>query len=347
MIRKHAATLLVATLGLAGVLLVLFAWGLPPFSASAPETENAAIRGRVTTVAPQLAGYLAAVEATDFQTVKKGDVIARLDDRSQTQRLAQARAQLAGAKAALAIAEQAVHAARSGATAREAALEAARSAQANARTAAGRATALKKRGVASDSVAEQTDLALQQADAGVAQAEAAAEVAREDITSATVAIDARRADIAAAEAAVALAEIDLMNTVIRAPDDGRLGQVAARVGQYVTPGTALAALVGPDIWVIANFKETGLHGLRLGQPVTFTVDAMRHRAFTGRVEAYSPATASEFSLIPANNATGNFTKVAQRVPVRISVDPGQEMHEYLVPGLSVVVHVDTSGVTPE
>src|SRR5690606_32638898 len=119
-----------------------------------------------------------------------------------------------------------------------------------------------------------------------------------------------------------LAKIDLDNAVIRAPADGRLGQISVRVGQYVTPGSALVSHIGEDVWIIANFNETGLHGMRVGETVHFTVDAMQHRAFTGKVEAFSPATASEFSLMAGTNATGNFTKVAQRLPVRISIDPG-------------------------
>ena len=142
-------------------------------------------------------------------------------------------------------------------------------------------------------------------------------------------------------AAVELARIDLANTQIHAPEDGRLGQVSARLGQYVTAGTALAPLVGQDIWIVANFPETGVNGMKLGQAVDITVDALQDRHFTGRVESFSPATASEFSLLAGSNATGNFTKIVQRLPVRISIDPGQEMGEYLAPGLSVIVRVDT------
>ena len=163
---------------------------------------------------------------------------------------------------------------------------------------------------------------------------------REDVAGAQVGLGARKAEIASAEAAVELARIDLSNTVIRAPAAGRLGQVGVRLGQYVTAGTALVSHVSPEVWVIANFRETELHGIRVGDRATFTVDAMQHRAFTGRVEAFSPATASEFSILASSNTTGNFTKIAQRLPLRISIDPGQEMAEYLTPGLSVVVTVD-------
>ena len=344
MTKSHILPTIIATvIGLAGVLLMLFAWHLPPFSRAEPTTENAYIRGKVTAIAPQLSGYLAAVEVVDFQTVAKGDVIARIDDRIFRQKLAQAQAGLAGAEAAFAIARQNVHSAEAVFRADEAALLAAQSVLGTAKSDDERTRALNSRGVATEAAAEQSRLALQQADAGVSQAQAALEVQRESINSAKAQISSAQSSIASAEAAVELARMDLDNTVIRAPADGRLGQVSARVGQYVSAGTALVSHVGSDVWVIANFAETGLHGMRHDLPVTFSVDALDGRSFTGRVEAFSPATSSEFSLLAATNATGNFTKIAQRLPVRIAINPGQEMSEYLAPGLSVIVHVETKG----
>lgn len=335
-------TLVALAIGLAGVLLLLYAWHLPPFRAAEPTTENAYIRGKVTTVAPQVSGYVAAVDVTDFQPVKAGDAIARIDDRIARQKLAQADAQLAAARAAMEVANQSVASAEAVVRADRAGVDSARSALTTARTGWNRARELRTRGVASQSAAEQSDLALRQAEAAVTQAEAQLDVQREAVKSARAALQSRRADIASAQAAVELARIELDNTVIRAPADGRLGQVAVRVGQYVTPGTALVSHVGRDVWIIANFKETSLTGLLPGEAVRFTVDAMRHRAFAGRVESFSPATASEYSLLAGTNATGNFTKIAQRLPVRISIDPGQQMAEHLRPGMSVVVHVDTA-----
>ena len=335
-------TLIATAIGIAGVLLLLFAWHLPPFRPAMPTTENAYIRGKVTVIAPQLAGYVSAVEAADFQRVAKGDVIARIDDRIYQQKLAQAEAALSAARAARAVAEQNVHSAEAVARADEAALSAATSALETARSEHDRATALSERGAMTQAAFEQARLAVQQAEALVSQAEAQLDVQRESIASAEAQLISADAAIASAEAAVQLARIDLDNTVIHAPEDGTLGQVTVRVGQYVTAGTALVSHVGDDLWIIANFAETGLHGMRLGQPVAFTVDAIADRSFTGRIEAFSPATASEFSLLPGANATGNFTKIAQRLPVRIAIDPGQEMAEYLAPGLSVIVRVETA-----
>ena len=341
MTRNHLIpTLIAIAAGLAGLLIVLYAWHLPPFQSSQPQTENAYIRGKVTSLAPQLSGYIAGVEVQDFQPVTKGQVIARIDDRQYKQKLAQAQAALLGAEAALKIQNQSVHSAQAGQQSAEAAMRAAEAARDTAKSNWDRASALQTRGVTAQSSADQTELALRQAEAAVTQAESAIAVARENVNGAQVGLAARQAEIASAQAAVELAQIDLSNTVIHAPADGRLGQVSVRLGQYVTAGTALVSLVGNDIWVIANFRETELSGIAVGDRASFTVDAMQGRVFTGRVEAFSPAAASEFSLLSASNATGNFTKVAQRLPVRISIDPGQERAEFLEPGLSVVVTVD-------
>ncbi|WP_374633650.1 HlyD family secretion protein [Paracoccus sp. (in: a-proteobacteria)] len=341
MTRNHVIPTLIALVaGLAGLLIVLFAWHLPPFQSASPQTENAYIRGKVTNIAPQLSDYVVAVEVQDFQPVTRGQVIARLDDRQYRQRLAQAQAAEAGAEAALKIQDQSVRSAQAGLQSAKAARRSAKAALATAQSNWDRASALQSRGVTAQSAADQAELALRQAEAALTQAESAIAVARENVNGAQVGLAAKRAEIASARAAVELAQIDLSNTVIRAPADGRLGQISVRLGQYVTAGTALVSLVGHEIWVIANFRETQLHGLNVGDHASFTVDAMQDRRFTGRVESFSPAAASEFSLLSASNATGNFTKVAQRLPVRIRIDPGQAQSEYLEPGLSVVVTVD-------
>lgn len=347
MTRSHIIPTLIALLaGLCGLLIVLYAWHLPPFQSALPQTENAYIRGRVTSLAPQLSGYVASVGVQDFATVSAGQEIARLDDRQYRQKLAQAQATLASAQAALEIQKQSVHSAEAGLSSAQAAEQSAEAARDTAKSAWDRASALQSRGVTAQSSADESQLALRQAEAGVTQAESAIAVAREEVNGAKVGLAAKQAQIASAQAAVELAQIDLDNTVIRAPSAGRLGQVSVHVGQYVTAGTALVSHVAPEVWVIANFKETQLYGIRIGDRASFTVDAMRHKTFTGRVEAFSPATASEFSLLSSTNATGNFTKVPQRLPLRISIDPGQEWSEYLEPGLSVVVTVEQgSGAT--
>lgn len=152
--------------------------------------------------------------------------------------------------------------------------------------------------------------------------------------------------MASSEAAVKLAEIDLANTHIVAPRDGQLGQVTVRQGAYVNAGAQLTALVPNTMWIIANMKETQMANVAVGQPVTFSVDALGNARLRGHVERISPATGSEFSVIAPDNATGNFVKIAQRIPVRISIDPNQPLSQRLRPGMSVVTTIDTAVVAP-
>jgi multidrug resistance efflux pump len=341
-ILRSVSTYVALAVGLVGLGIILYAWRLPPFTSAIEMTENAYVRGQVTIIAPQLAGYVAEVPVQDFATVKKGDLLLRIDDRIFTQKLEQARAGLAAQRAALANSDQS----RAAAEARlRAAVANVASAEAALRTAEanwGRIEPLRERGVVSQTSTDQSHQALDQARAAITATNAAVDVARQDVQTAIVNRQSLVAAVEGAEAAVHLAEIDLSNTRITAPQDGRLGEVQARLGQYVSAGTQLMALVPDQVWVIANFKETQLAGMRTGQPVSFTVDALRHARMTGTIERFSPAAGSEFSVIRPENATGNFIKIAQRVPVRIAVDPGQPLAERLAPGMSVVVSVDTS-----
>ena len=341
-ILRSVSTYVALAIGLVGLGIILYAWRLPPFASAIEMTENAYVRGQVTIIAPQLAGYVAEVPVQDFATVKKGDLLLRIDDRIFAQKLEQARAGLAAQRAALANSDQSRAAAEArlrAAVANVAGAEAAlRTAEANW----GRIEPLRERGVVSQTSTDQSHQALDQARAAITATNAAVDVARQDVQTAIVNRQSLVAAVEGAEAAVHLAEIDLSNTRITAPQDGRLGEVQARLGQYVSAGTQLMALVPDQVWVIANFKETQLAGMRTGQPVRFTVDALRHARMTGTIERFSPAAGSEFSVIRPENATGNFIKIAQRVPVRIAVDPGQPLAERLAPGMSVVVSVDTS-----
>lgn len=328
-------TVIASMIGTAAIALLLFAWHLPPFSGTDPYTENAYLRGKVTTIAPQLSGYLSEVDVVDFQTVHQGDLIARIDDTPYKQKLAQAEAALQNARTGLEIARQTLASSNAELEADQAGLDSAKAALATAESNARRSSALSQRGATSQQTADQVELALQQAQATVRQAEAQIAVRREAILTASLQIEARQSDIAQATAALELARNDLAHTKIRAPADGRLGQVSARLGQYVAAGTALVSHVGTDLWVIANFKETEIDGIHIGDRVHLRVDALSGKTFTGTVEAFSPATASEFSMLAGSNATGNFTKIAQRLPVRIRLDRGQSDLDRLAPGLSV------------
>lgn len=332
-----------AAIAIIGVLIVLYAWQLPPFSSAVETTENALVRGQVTIIGPQLSGYVFEVPVQDFQYVKAGDLLVRLDDRIYKQRLDQALAQLAVQKASLANVVQQRNSAEATIKLRQAALV---DSQAQARKSTAdlrRNEELISDGSVSKRELDVTRAANAQTIAAVAQAQASLEIARQDLQTVIVNRGSLEAAVASAEAAVELARIDLSNTRITAPRDGQLGQIGVRLGAYVNSGAQLMALVPKQLWVIANMKETQMDNVQVGQPVTFTVDALNHRKFHGTVQHISPATGSEFSLLQADNATGNFVKIAQRVPVRITVDPDQAESERLRPGLSVVVSIDTAG----
>lgn len=334
-----------AAIAIVGVAIVLYAWQLPPFGSAVETTENALVRGQVTIIGPQLSGYVFEVPVQDFQFVKAGDLLVRLDDRIYQQRLDQSLAQLAVQKAALANVVQQRNSAEATIKLRQAALA---DSQAQAQKSAAdlrRNQALVSDGSVSQREMDVTRAANAQTIAAVAQAQASLEIARQDLQTVIVNRGSLEAAVASAEAAVQLARIDLSNTRILAPRDGQLGQIGVRLGAYVNSGAQLMALVPNQLWIIANMKETQMDSVRIGQPASFTVDALNHRKFTGRVQRISPATGSEFSLLQADNATGNFVKIAQRVPVRITVDPDQAESQRLRPGMSVVVSIDTS-VTP-
>lgn len=265
---RSVSSYVALAIGLVGLTVILYAWRLPPFASAVETTENAYVRGQVTVIAPQLAGYVAEVPVQDFATVRQGDLLLRIDDRIYAQKLEQARAGLAAQRAALANSDQA----RAAAEARlRAAVANVASAEAALRTAEanwGRIEPLRERGVVSQTSTDQSQQALDQARASFTASNAAAEVARQDIQTAIVNRQSLVAAVEGAEASVHLAEIDLGNTRVLAPQDGRLGEVSARLGQYVSAGTQLMALVPDQVWIVANFKETQLAGMRVGQPVT-------------------------------------------------------------------------------
>lgn len=335
--RHHLPSLLAIVVGISGLVLVLYAWRLPPFRSEIEITENAYVRGYVTLISPQLSGYIVEVPVKDYAEVKEGELLARIDDRIFAQKLDQAKATLASAQAALDNSVQQQRAAEARIGSSQAQLDSATAVSTRAQADWARIEPLARQGVMTKSDADQSEAVKQQAQSAVLQAQAALEVSRQDLETIKVSRGSLEAAVAGAQAAVKLAEIDLANTRILAPRDGRLGEVGVKLGQYVAAGTQLMAIVPPDVWVIANFKETQLSNIALGQPVSFTVDALDRRLLTGHVEAFAPAAGSEFSIIRPDNATGNFTKVAQRISVRIAIDPNQELANQLMPGMSVVV----------
>jgi multidrug resistance efflux pump len=300
------------------------------------------VRGQVTTLSPQVSGYVVAVGVKDFQPVKAGDVLVRIDDRIYAQRVQQAQANLDAAKANLANSLQAGRSKAASVEGQRAQLESSRAQLARTQADMRRVDELVADGSVSLREQDQTRAALLQAQAAVSQSRAAVEISRQDVISTQVSRGNLQAAVESAQAALRLAEIDLSNTLIRAPQDGRLSDVGVRQGQYVSAGSQLLFLVPPQMWVTANYKERQTAHMAAGQRAVLSVDALNGARITGRIERISPASGSEFSVLKSDNATGNFVKAAQRIPVRIALDPEQPDVLRLRAGMSVEARVDTA-----
>ena len=340
--QSRAAIITFSVVILAGILFVLAAWHLPPFATTLQPTEDAYVRGWTTDISPQVSGYVDQVLVKDFAFVNAGQILLVIDQSSYQQKVEQAQADLDAKIANLANNRQSLAQARAAVDAKEAAIA---SAQAQAmRTEADmrRSDDLVRDGSLSEREAEQNRAAFKQAVASVRQAKADRESAVQQVHTVEVNEGALLAAVAGSRASLHSAQIDLSHTTIRAPVAGQLSEVGVRAGQYVTNGSQLLYLVPPELWVNANYKEAQTANMAVGQPVYFTVDALGGARVNGHIERMSPATGAEFSVIKPDNATGNFTKVPQRITVRISVDPGQAIARRLRAGMSVETHVDTS-----
>jgi len=326
-------------IAIVGVLVILYAWQLWPFTSSAQSTENAYVRGQITFISPQVNGYVTSVEVQDFQPVKQGELLMTIDDRIYRQRVHQAQAQLDMKQAALANNIQQRRSAEAVIARNQAALTNAKAQAVKSGLDLKRVENLVSDGSLSVRERDASRASNSQTEADVQQAKATLEVSRQDLQTVIVNRASMEADVANAQAALELAQIDLDNTRIIAPRDGQLGQIAVRQGAYVTAGTRLTSLVPAQLWVIANMKETQMARVKPGLPVTFRVDALDGERFSGEVEYISPAAGSEFSAISPDNATGNFVKIAQRIPVRIKIT--SENHARLLPGMSVQLTIET------
>ena len=325
----------------AAILAILYAWQLPPFGGRFEQTDNAYVRGQTTIISPQVSGYVSEVAVSDFEDVKPGQVLVRIDDRIYSARVAQARANVLTQLANLDNSTQTQRSREAGELAGDAAIFNAQAQLRKVQADMRRVEALAKRGWVTSRDRDQQTAALRSAEAQLRQAQAAREINRQDVRSVVVGRAGLNANVEAARAQVRLAEVDLDHTVIRAPQGGQLSEVGVRRGQYVTAGTQLMFLVPRSYWVTANFREAQTRKMRVGQPASFTVDALGDARLTGRVESLAPAAGSEFSVLKPENASGNFVKVAQRIAVRIRIDPGQPLADRLRPGMSVVARIDT------
>ena len=335
-------TLIFVAILVAGILLALYAWRLPPFRSSVQTTDNAYVRGQTTVIAPQVNGYVTRVMVQDFQQVAQGQPLVAIDDRIYRQRVQQAQAGLKAQIANLNNAQQSQRSSQASVAGQSAGVESARAQLARAQADMRRVAELAAERSVSLRERDQTLAALRQAEAAVHQAEAQRSIAQEQVRTVTVGRGGLEAAVENARAALNLVQIDLANTVIRAPQAGQVSEVGVRLGQYVTAGTQLLFLVPSRVWIVANFKEAQTARIVPGQRATVRVDALGGAELRGRVQQLSPAAGSEFSVIRPDNATGNFVKVAQRIAVRIAIDPNQPLARRLRPGMSVEARVDTA-----
>jgi multidrug resistance efflux pump len=340
---KRATVFVMIGVALVGVLLVLWAWRLFPFSSTIVTTENSYVRGQITVMAPQVNGYVAEVLVRDYQRVEAGQPLVRIDDRIYRQQLEQAEGQLDAANAELANATQTIAQNEADIAARRADLSAAEAERDRAGTDEDRVNELAARGSVSLRERDQIRATARSGSANVLKARAAIRIAEEMVKATRVSRLGLEAQVKTAKAQRDLARINLANTVIYAPKAGQLSEASVRQGQYVAAGSQLLFLVPESIWVIANFKETQTRHIQPGQAATFAVDALGDERLRGHVEGFAPATGSEFSVLRPDNASGNFTKVVQRLPIRITIDPGQPLAKRLRPGMSVVTRVETAG----
>jgi multidrug resistance efflux pump len=331
----------IAALLIASVATILYAWQLPPFGGRYEQTDNAYVRGQTTVISPQVSGYVAAVPVKDFDNVGAGQVLIRIEDSIYSAKVAQARANALTQMANLQNSDQAQRSKEASTLVQDAGIVSAEAQLARAQSDWNRLEPLVRQGWATRAQEDQVRAALRSAQAQLSQANANRQIGTQDVRTVVVGRSGLSANVQAARAQVRLAEIDLDHTVIRAPEAGQLGEVGVRQGQYVTAGTQLMSLVPRSLWVTANFKEAQTRKIRVGQEATFTVDALGDRRLKGHVESLAPAAGSEFAVLRPDNSTGNFVKVAQRIAVRIRIDPDQPLADRLRPGMSVVARIRT------
>ena len=305
------------------------------------KTDNAYIHADISVVSPIVPGYVASVPVADNQRVKAGEVLVTLVDRDYAARVAEAAAAVVSAQAAIVGIDSRLLLQLSLIEQAEAAVAGAEAELNRSRRDYERLRALRRDDVVSRQRLEMAEADFAKATAAVASARAAlaAERQRLDVLQSERVL--AEAQVEEARAARTVAEVDLAHTVIRAPVDGVIGNRGVQVGHFVRAGTNLMAVVPlPDVYLVANFKETQIGRMRIGQPVRVRIDAYPDTPLDGRIDSFAPASGARFSLLPPENASGNFTKVVQRVPVRIALPGDSALKERLRPGLSAVVSVD-------
>lgn len=304
-------------------------------------TDNAYLKSNITMISAHISGYVTQVIVDDNQPVKAGDVIAKIDDRDYVAKVQQAEAMLENTKAHLLSLESQkdlqlsrIRQAESGISSATATLE-------KSNKDFTRSKNLVKDGAISQQFLDASTADQKNAKASLEKSQAELDGAKSSLAMISAQIDETKAQIKNADASLVLAKIELEYTLIKAPVDGVVGNRSIQVGQLVRPGMGLYFLVPTqDIWVEANFKETQIHRMKPGQPVKIIIDTYPNITFTGTIGSLSPASGSEFSLLPPENATGNFTKIVRRIPVKIIFDATTD-RSLLRPGMSVFVKVNT------
>jgi len=329
--RRPIALIAIGVLAIAGIAFGAhqYVWGL-----SHVKTDNAQVEGHVIPVLAKVSGYVTKVGVVDNQQVREGDELVQIDDREYRAKLAQTEGDL---EAAVAVAGQNGRIGQSGAqvAAARASVEQARANATRAHADVARYQELAPRGVVSR---QQLDAAV----AASAAANAQLDAAQKQVLAAQAAVSGADARLAAAEAQKEAAQLNVNWTRVLAPRTGVVSKKAVEVGQLVQPGQPLMTIVPlDDVWVVANLKETEVRNIQPGDRAEIEVDAYPHHTFAARVESLSPATGARFSLLPPDNATGNFTKVVQRIPVRLRLDNLQDPKHPLRPGMSVQATVIT------
>ena len=306
-------------------------------------TDDAFVAARQTTLSPKVTGYVVSVPVTDNQHVNPGDVIAQIDPRDYRTALDQANAQVAVAEANVANVEAQREVQIAQIAAAKAQVDQSKAALAFAQQQAQRYQTLAKTGSGSVQNAEQYSSQLGQSEAAVKSAEANETVAERQLEALKAQKLSAEANLDAAKAQRDQAQLNLGYTTVRASEPGRVVNLSAEPGELAQPGASLAMFVPDEIWIVANFKETQLDRMRPGQPVSFTLDAYPGRTWTAHVDSVQPGSGTAFSLLPAQNATGNYVKIVQRVPVKLVIDSAPP-DVALGPGMSVVpdVRVDPS-----
>ena len=339
--RSLLTSALIVILIAGAIAAILYAWQLLPFGGHHEQTDNAYVRGQTTVVSPQVSGYVAQVLVKDFETVKEGQVLVRIEDSIYKAKVAQARANVLTQVASLHNSEQAQKSKEASELSQDSAIANAEAQLLRVQADTRRIDSLIAHGWVSLADRDRQVAALRAAEAQLREAHAAREIGRQDVRTVIVGRSGLSANVEAARAQVRLVQVDLEHTAIRAPQAGQLSEIGVRQGQYVTAGTQLMFLVPKLFWVTANFKEVQTRKMRVGQPASFTVDALGGTRLNGHVESMAPAAGSEFAVLRPDNATGNFVKVAQRIAVRIKIDPDQPLAGRLRPGMSVVARIET------